>query len=35
MQTLLDQMNSLYKTLAEKEADAVTDMDGTNPGMKT
>ena len=34
MQTLLDQMNNLYKTLAEKEAEVVADLDGTNPGFR-
>ena len=32
MQTLLDQMNGLYKTLTEKEAEAVGDLDGSIPG---
>ncbi|CAE7279306.1 FAM186A [Symbiodinium sp. CCMP2592] len=33
MQSLLDQMNNLYKTLTEQEAEAVTDLDGSIPGL--
>ena len=33
MQTLLDSMNTLYKTLTEKEAEAVGDLDGSIPGL--
>ena len=33
MQSLLEQMNDLYKTLTEKEAEAVADLDGSIPGL--
>ena len=33
MQSILDAMNSLYTSMSEKEAEAVTDMDGASLGF--
>ena len=33
MQSILDSMNTLYTSMSEKEAEAVTDMDGASLGF--